>query len=377
MTGVASVALVAVLGACAQLPHEGPSRASLERTHEERNTSGFVLIDVNQEVANYLAQAREPSLGDRFGKGKPANAERIGVGDVLNVKIWEADPGGLFATAGTVDRGAIPGVVVSKRGTIAIPYAGNIQAAGRTPDQIAASITTRLQQKTVEPQAHVTVVSNVSNVVTVTGDVGNAGVFPLSLRGDDLLDAVAAAGGARFPSYETKIRLTRRGKSGETYLEQILKFPANNLYVQPGDQIHVERAPKTYSAFGAVSKKGRIEFGSEKLALIEAVSKAEGLSDSRADPTGVFLMRFEPANRAYDLAGQAVPEGSGEIVPVIYRLDLQDPNQYFFAQSIPMRDKDVIYVANATAVELDKFLTIVGKGVGAARSSNALVNTLN
>jgi polysaccharide export outer membrane protein len=373
VTGAAAIAIAASLGACAQLPHEGPSRATVESVAVHRNTSGFVLINVDQKVANYLAEAREPSLGDRFGKGRPANAERIGVGDVLNIKIWEADPGGLFATAGTVDRGEIPGVVVSKRGTIKIPYAGNIQAAGRAPGQIAAAITRRLQQKTVEPQTHVTVAQNVSNVVTVTGDVNTAGVFPLSLRGDDLLDAIAAAGGSKYPSYETKIRLTRNSKSGETYLEQILKSPANNLFVQPGDQIHVERAPKTYSAFGAVSEKGRIDFGTERLTLIEGVSKASGLSDERADPTGVFLMRFEPATRAFDLAGQTVPEDAGEIVPVIYRIDFQDPNQYFFAQSIPMRDKDVIYVANALAVELDKFLQIVGRGVGAARTTNLLL----
>ncbi len=89
------------------------------------------------------------------------------------------------------------------------------------------------------------------------------------------------------------------------------------------------------------------------------------------------MMRFEPVNRAYDLAGASVPEGSSDVVPVIYRLNLQDPNQYFFAQSISMRDKDVIYVANAPAVELEKFLTIVGKGVGSASASASIANRLD
>jgi len=53
-------------------------------------------------------------------------------------------------------------------------------------------------------------------------------------------------------------------------------------------------------------------------------------------------------------------------VPTIYRLDLQDPNQYFYAQVIGLRDKDVVYVANAPAVELSKLMSIFGQAVGTA-----------
>ncbi len=360
--------------ACAQLPHEGPSRAAVESAQDSNNTSGFVLIDIDRKVANYLAQVNEPSLGDKFGKGKPAKVGRIGSGDVLQVKIWEADLGGLFGTAGTVDRGEIPNVVVDARGNIQIPYAGSIRARGHTPSQLARAITERLKTKTVEPQTHVVVTKNVANVVTISGNVGAPGIYPLSMRGDTLLDIIAAAGGSRSPSYETMIRYTRGKNTGVTYLDLVLRSQPNNLYAQPGDKIHVERKPKTYSAFGAVSKKGKHDFLASKLSLLEAVGNVSGLSDSRADPTGVFMMRFEPVNRAYDLVGTSVPEDAAKIVPVIYRLDLQDPNQYFFAQSISMRDKDVIYVANAPAVELEKFLTIVGKGVGSVSAGTSLVN---
>ena len=42
-----------------------------------------------------------------------------------------------------------------------------------------------------------------------------------------------------------------------------------------------------------------------------------------------------------------------------------------------MRDKDIIYVANAAAVEVDKFLSIVGRAVGAASASTSLANRLD
>ena len=48
------------------------------------------------------------------------------------------------------------------------------------------------------------------------------------------------------------------------------------------------------------------------------------------------------------------------------RLDLEDANQYFFAQVIGLRDKDVLYVANAPSVEVNKVLSMFRSAVGAA-----------
>jgi polysaccharide export outer membrane protein len=44
------------------------------------------------------------------------------------------------------------------------------------------------------------------------------------------------------------------------------------------------------------------------------------------------------------------------MIPVIYRANFRDPSSFFFAQAFPMRHKDVIYVSNADAVEISKFL---------------------
>jgi polysaccharide export outer membrane protein len=44
---------------------------------------------------------------------------------------------------------------------------------------------------------------------------------------------------------------------------------------------------------------------------------------------------------------------------VVYRVDLTDPVSFLVAQSFPMRNRDVIYVANAPSAELQKFLNIL------------------
>jgi polysaccharide export outer membrane protein len=382
MRSKTSVVLPAILSlslaGCAALPSEGPQSKTIERDYLEKNTAGFTLVNVDRNVADYLSRHWGQSFGDRFGRGKPSRAELIGAGDVLTITIWEADQGGVFASTSTADRGTIPDVEVSGRGTITVPYAGTIKAAGRTPQSLAEAIQKALSGRVVEPQVHVARKERVASVVTVSGGVGKAGLYPMSLRGDTLLDVIAASGGSLYPAHETLVNLTRRGEVASSYLDHVLETPSDNIYLRPGDQVSIEREPRTYSAFGAVDQKGRIDFGSANLSLIEAVAKASGLSNERADASGVFLFRFEPRATAERFA-RAPVQARGDLVPVIYRLNLKDPNQYFFAQAIAMHDRDVIYVADASTVALQKFLTILGaafappnQAIGTAKSMNNL-----
>jgi polysaccharide export outer membrane protein len=44
---------------------------------------------------------------------------------------------------------------------------------------------------------------------------------------------------------------------------------------------------------------------------------------------------------------------------VIYHLDMRDPRAFFVAQNFPIENKDLLYVANAPAAELQKFLNLI------------------
>jgi len=356
------LATALLLGACGELPVEGPLLTEVEAQQRQNNTSGFLLVDLNAEVADHLKANKSRSFNDRFGKGRPFKSRRIGVGDTLAVQIWEADPAGLFSSAGVVNRGQIPEIVVDNTGKILIPFAGKVRAVGRTPNQLGVSIANALKGKAADPQVLVAITRNVANTVTVTGAVNKPSIVPLTYKGDDLLDIIASVGGARFPAYESRISLTRNGKIASAYLSYVLNSPQDNIYLRRGDKINIARIPQSFSAFGAVIQKGKMDFGAANLSVLEAVGKVSGLADDRADPRGVFLMRFEPRKIAFKLAGVSRDE-KRQYVPVIYRINLKDPNQYFFAQTIPLQDKDVIYVSNAPSVELDKFLSILGKAV--------------
>ena len=79
----------------------------------------------------------------------------------------------------------------------------------------------------------------------------------------------------------------------------------------------------------------------------------------RADPSGVFVIRYErPAD--YDQLGFRRPDtGALLLVPTIYRVNMRDPNSFFLARRFPIRNKDILYVSNAPATEVQKVVAVL------------------
>ncbi len=371
--GALAAALAGVLSACSTLPTAGPTVHELLRQAVADNRARFAIVDVdNNVVATLLSQPSE-SLAARFKKyGKPPNP-KIGIGDAVAVTIWEAAPGGLFssapaaATAGTATGATavtIPAQFVGQDGAITVPYAGRIAVAGRTPPEVQASIEQRLADKAIEPQALVNLVSSVSNSVAVSGEVITGARLQLSLKGDRLLDLIAEAGGAKAPVFQTFVRLSRGGVTATIPMATLVSDPAENIYAWPGDVLTLILVPQSFSVLGATGTNAQLNFSAEKMNLAEALAKAGGLIDTRADPAGVFLFRYEPAALVDALKAPNLATGPGGTSPVVYRLDLSDAHAYFLAQRFPVEDKDIIYVANAQLSELQKFFTLVSTLTG-------------
>jgi polysaccharide export outer membrane protein len=269
---------------------------------------------------------------------------------------------------------------VARDGTVSVPYAGRVQAAGRTPEQVARSIEAALRDKAIEPQAVVTVSQNASTHVTVAGDVAQPARVPLSLRGDRVLDIIATTGGSRAPDYDSFVRLTRGGQSATVSLARIVRDPGQNVYVRPDDVMYVYTDPQTFTAFGATARNASLPFQTDRLTLAEAVGRAGGLLDTRADARGVFVFRYEDPE-AYRLILPALPSGTPDApppevagVPVVYKLDMKEPASLFAAQRFLMRDSDVLYVSNAAGADLQKAFRIVSGGIDTAASVESLRN---
>ena len=94
------------------------------------------------------------------------------------------------------------------------------------------------------------------------------------------------------------------------------------------------------------------------ISLTQAMARVGGVQDQRADVKGVFIFRFEEPDALKLGQAPKAADQDGRI-PVVYRLDMSNPSAFFVAQNFMVKDKDVMYVANASSVEFNKFLNIM------------------
>ena len=364
---------VLVLSGCATypewLPNSGASREQVEAVRESK--PGVIrLIDVNDDVARrVLALEKTHSFaGTLAAAGAPAYV--VGPGDMLEVSVWEAPPAALFGAtvldprggAATARLASFPEQMVAADGSINIPFAGAIPAAGKSPQQIEAAIVAKLTGKANQPQVMVRVTRNASSSVTVVGEVWQSLRMPLTARGERLLEAIAAAGGVRHPVGKVTLQVTRGDVVQALPLERVIQNPKENVALAPGDVVTALFQPLSFAVLGATGKNEEIGFEAQGISLAQGLARAGGLQDVRADARGVFVFRFEDpqAVSEVDRAGPTTPDGK---VPVVYRLDLREPGSFLVAQNFPMRHRDVVYVANASGAELQKFLNILTSSI--------------
>ncbi|MGA0602292.1 polysaccharide biosynthesis/export family protein [Caulobacter sp. KR2-114] len=351
--------LAAALAGCESLPHDGPTPRVVERAAAGPSQGRFGLVDLDYRAADIVANTPLPAPSGLSAAGSDAPNDRIAAGDVLSVSIFEPGGMGVFAerNGAAAAPGALPHVTVDADGRIAVPYAGAVTVAGLTPPQGAAAIRQALRGRAYDPQVLLSVVSSLANSVSVIGEVRQAGRFPISANNDRLLDALASAGGPTRPPADVQVVLARGSASASVSLAVLMRQPAQNVRLAPGDQVRLLYAPRKFSTFGALGRSEQVTVEDETLSLAGALSRAGGLDTNSANASAVMVFRFERPDVAQRLGVSLPPTAKG--VPIVYRLNLRQADGYLIASTFPIQADDMVYVPRSDASEAKKFLDLV------------------
>ena len=190
--------------------------------------------DGGKEPAATSARNTSAAATDNKPAAVPATTDPayvIGAQDVLDINVWKEPD---------VSR-TVP---VRPDGRISLPLVNDVQAAGLTPEQLAATVAERLRKYLNEPQVTIIVTAINSQRVFVAGEVLRAGAYPL-IPGMTVLQALTSAGGFTPFADRKKIHVMRLrdGKQIELPFNYrgVLKGDNSdqNIKLEPGDTVVV------------------------------------------------------------------------------------------------------------------------------------------
>ena len=229
---------------------------------------------------------------------------RLGAGDQISVHVAD------------MDEVSDKPLRVDPAGNLDLPLIGSVHAAGLTPTELKAQLSTRFSRFITDPNVTVNMVEGASRPVSVLGSVTHAGVY--QLQGPRTLAEVLSLAGGTGPDAGPTVVVTRLSQWGELQapglktelngststvkipLEQLTSAtnPAANITLQPDDVVSVPRAEIVY-VVGNVRKAGGFSLSHhETLSVLQAISLAEGFSADAAASRARILRRSPEGDAA-------------------------------------------------------------------------------
>lgn len=383
------------LAGCDKTPRGGPLAWEIADPAMEGQVN-YDLIPIDPDVARLARIDRVYAMPPDYIRTAPEDYAKIAPGEELTVTIWENVDEGVFTSVGARNS-EIGTVTVDEVGQIFLPYVGFVDASGRTVAELRRDIRASLAERTLDPQIEIRRAKETPRSVSIQGVVASPGVYPLSSGQDTLLRILARSGGSTLAPELTFVTLRRIGRTIRLPLSVIYAQPNYDVTLISGDTLILEKDPRYYTALGAVRSPGRREFTGPDMTLMDALGVSGGLNDEQANPTGVFVYRFEEADRLarYRFKRIMAPDNptpvdqmgietlslpSAAVSPglhrVIYQLDMRRPDALFYAKAFQVREDDLIFVTNAPIVEWRKIMSLISMGTGAVSTAGGTATTI-
>jgi polysaccharide biosynthesis/export protein len=262
----------------------------------------------------YARANRSGDTKSSFASEQNSERIRVGPGDLIEVKVFDVPE--LDQT-----------VRVSDQGEAVFTFLGKIQLAGLTTADAQTLVESRLREGNLvrQPQVSIVIQEYGTQGVSILGQVGKPGVYPV-LGSRTLLDIISEAGGITpLAAHEATIK---RRKSGEVFVSSLSDNPgdllAGNVELWPGDTVIVPKAGIVY-VIGDVGRPGGFVMENNgKVTLVQALALAAGVNRTAAQSKARVIRKTA--------AGY-------EDMPVDLKRILQGK-----ASDIPLNREDIVYI---------------------------------
>ena len=324
-----------------------PQETADSKASYEARLRNVNFIKITPEVVrSQLVAKKRTQRNSRLETQLRRYQYRVGVGDVLNVKVWE-QPELSFVSreeallkgklgGGSRDQtGARSGIRVDSRGKFFYPYAGEVRAAGRTVQEIRRILTTKLRDKIIDPQIDVSVTSYRSKRVYLLGEVKRPGPISITDVPLTLVNALNSAGGLTPDAEMSDVVVVRGAQRRHVDVNSLLHYGdmRQDILLRDGDVVHIARNDKSrVFVMGEVLNPGVVPMKRVGLTLADALAAARGIDEKEANARGIFVIRKS-----------AQPDKIADV----YQLDARNMTAMVMAADFRLRPADVVYVTAA------------------------------
>ncbi len=328
-------------------------------------TRDFAVEPVTRaQLARYAQWPRTGPGAMRWIGRQPQPANRIiAPGDTVLVRVWSTDENSLLTPPG--QRSAELGkITVSPAGTIFVPYIESLRIAGMSPDRAREAIEERFAEVIPSAQVQLEFEEGRQSTVSAVSGVRAPGSYPLPDQDYTVLALLAEAGGIDGALNNPQVRLVRDDQIYGTSVEQLFANPALDTTLRGGDKVLVEEDDRFFLSLGATGREAEHAFPRDRISALEALSIAGGVTEERANPQGILVLRQYPAD-----AVQA--DGSGpRHSRTVFTIDLTSADGLFSAGQFQIMPGDLVYATESPVASAQKVFAVLG-------SAFVLVNQVN
>jgi len=353
----ASPLALLLAGGCAALPAAGPSAAAM------KNDAQVDIVQVTPASAASAADAADAAGAATVAHAlavlqAPVNdpAMRFASGDVIDVTLWSFSPwpGG---SAGLSN--AAPGAIalgsytLPADGAIMLPYAGRVGLAGLTLEEGQAAISRAFAGRRIleSPTAMIKLAASPRTDILVTGSVGSPRSLPWTPAGMTLAQAISQAigdgnavlGQGDMSRSDAAVRVAVLRGDATAVEVPIAVALSQRIQLHAGDRVVVRKAPALeVTVLGGGARKDGVFGFAKQTNLSSVLGEASGLDSGVADAHAVFVLRKR--------------QGA---TPVLYDFAWNRAQGLIAAHQFPMENGDLVYVAEAPIVPIQKVIGIL------------------
>ena len=357
-------AALAMLAGCGGLPR-GDGLSSEILSHADARDADFAVYQVDRDLLGRLAHWPQTGRAPYYGwirQQPPTSGPTIAPGDRINLSIWDSEENSLLTAPGQKTI-AMTELIVADDGQIFVPYIEHVPVRGLSAERARQRIQQQLEAILPAAQVQLSVMPGRKNAVDLVGGVEKPGNYPLDGDHFTVLNLISLGGGVPSSLRNPLVRLIRGGRVYAISLARLYGDPSLDTSLRGGDKVIVEADSRYFLALGAANKEQIVYFPQDQLSALDAMSMIGGISDSRANPQGILILRQYPDSAL----GRDEKHGPGK-ARVVFVIDLTSADGLFSAGQFQVHPGDTVLVTESAVTAAQSVFGLIGRAFGISKN---------